>query len=229
MDLKYKIARKPRRRTLSIVISRDNQIVVRANHSLTEKDIADFVQSKRSWISKTVNFNKAILSLYKPKKFADGEKFLYLGKEVTLRVEGGKSDPAELIDNIVLILLPAHVKNPEDYVQNRLMRWYVSQSKKILDERISFYSRTLNVRARKVKIRTLKSTWANCSPQGVLTFSWRLLMAPLNIIDYVVIHELAHRLHHNHSLRFWKQVENVMPEYRVCRKWLRDNESSFRW
>jgi len=229
MNLEYKITRRARRRTLSIVISRDNRIVVRANQSLPEKEIAKFIESKRSWISKTLKINDAYRRLYTPKKFISGEKFLYLGKEFSLRIERGKNKKTEFNNGTVWVVLPDFIKNPSDYIQGKLVQWYRSQSKKILNERVILYSQMLNVDAKNVKIRTLKRTWANCSVQGVLTFSWRLIMTPLHIIDYVVVHELAHRIHHNHSARFWKQVEKIIPEYKVYKKWLRANESRFRW
>ncbi|MCG2712218.1 MAG: M48 family metallopeptidase [Candidatus Omnitrophica bacterium] len=229
MNFEYKITRRPRRRTLSIVISRDNRIVVRANQSLADGEIAKFVESKKAWIGKTLKINDVYLRSYIPKKFVSGEKFLYLGKEFCLRLEKGKRNKAELNEGTVLIMLPDFVKTPKEFIIGKLMQWYKSQSHEILNKRVILYSQILNVESGNVKIRTLKRTWANCSHHGVLTFSWRLIMAPLRIIDYVVVHELAHRIHHNHSGRFWKQVEKIIPQYKVCKKWLRENENSFRW
>ena len=229
MNFEYKITRRPRRRTLSVVISRDNRIVVRANQSFPEGEIAKFVESKRAWISKTLKFNDAYRRSYTPKKFINGEKFLYLGKEFFLRLEKGKNKKSELNEGTVLIMLPDFIKTPNDYIQGKLVQWYKSQSHKILNKRVILYAQMLNVKLKNLKIRTLKRAWANCSRLGVLTFSWRLIMAPLHIIDYVIVHELAHRIHHNHSVRFWKQVEKIIPEYKVCKKWLRANEGRFRW
>ncbi|MFH1093552.1 MAG: SprT family zinc-dependent metalloprotease [Candidatus Omnitrophota bacterium] len=214
---------------MSIVISRDNRIVVRANQSLPKQEIAKFVDSKRAWISKTLKFNDACLMAYTPKKFINKERFLYIGKELSLRLKRGKNKKTEFNEDTVLIMLPDFIKTSEDYIQNKLVKWYKHQSHEILSERIKVYSQMLNVEAKDVKIRTLKRTWANCSRLGVITFSWRLIMAPLYIIDYVVVHELAHRMHHNHSLKFWKQVEKIIPGYKVCKKWLRENEVCFRW
>lgn len=228
MDLKYKIKRRPRRRTLSIVISADNMIVVRANQSLPERAIAEFVESKRAWISKTLKFNDAQIKSYIPKRFVCGEKFLYLGKEITLLLKG-KNKETVLTGDIILIRFPDFIKDPTRYIQTKLEQWYKAKSLEIIYERINLYSCLLNVQVENVKIRSLKRTWANCSRKGVLTFSWRLIMAPLNIIDYVVVHELAHRLHHNHSSRFWNEVERIIPEYRDCKRWLRQQERSFRW
>ncbi len=229
MDLKYTITRRPRRRTLSIVIAHDNRIVVRANQSMPDKAIVKFIESKRDWISKTLNFNNACLSLYTPKQFICGEKFMYLGEDFSLLIERGKNRKPELKEGIFVIRIPKHIKNSVDYGRDKLVQWYRTQSYQILNERVDLYRRILNVQIKNIKIRSLKSTWANCSCLGVLTFSWRLIMAPLNIVDYVVVHELAHRLQHNHSARFWKQVEKTIPEYKACKKWLRDNERRFRW
>ncbi len=214
---------------MSIVISGDNRIEVRANQTIPEKEIVKFVESKKAWISKTLKINDAYRSLYAPKKFIHGEKFFYLGKQLSLSLEKGKSKKIKLTDGKVLVLLPDFIKDPAAYVEDRLVQWYRSQAYKILKERVDLYSRLLEVEPTNVKIRTLKRTWANCSRLGVLTFSWRLIMAPLHIIDYVVVHELAHRIHYNHSAGFWKQVEKIIPGYKACKKWLKANESSFWW
>ena len=229
MDFEYKVDRKPRRRTLSIVISHTNQIVVKTNRSLSDEKIADFVNSKRNWISRIVKLHEAHLKAYKPKKFIDGEKFLYLGKEIILCVKPGECPDIRFQDNRIFINLPRRTKSANDFIKNKLIDWYKIQSIKILKLRLERYYEKLNVKATNIKIRTLKRTWASCSRQGVLTFSWKLIMAPLFIVDYVVVHELAHRIHHNHSSRFWKQVGEVIPEYKACKRWLRANENRFRW
>lgn len=229
MNVEYKIARRPRRRTLSIVISQDNRIVVRANQSIAEKEIAVFVESKRAWIRKTFKINDVYRSSYIAKQFINGENFLFLGEEFSLQLEKGKNKKPRSNEGTVFIMLPEFIKTPSDYIKGKLVQWYKYQSQVILQERVDLYRRILDVEAKKIKIRTLKRTWANCSHLGVLTFSWRLIMAPLHIIDYVVVHELAHRIHHNHSRRFWKKVEKTIPEYKVCKKWLRENEGRLRW
>ncbi len=91
--------------------------------------------------------------------------------------------------------------------------------------RVSQYASQTGLTPAEVKITNTRSRWASCSPKGVLRFSWRLVHAPLDVIDYVVVHELAHLVHKNHSVHFWRTVESIIPEYREKRKWLRENKT----
>jgi predicted metal-dependent hydrolase len=102
---------------------------------------------------------------------------------------------------------------------------YKKEALRIMKERVSYYAKQTGWHPVDIKITNTRSRWASCSPRGVLRFSWRLVHAPLHIIDYVVVHELAHLVHKNHSATFWRAVENIIPEYREKRKWLRENKT----
>jgi predicted metal-dependent hydrolase len=102
-------------------------------------------------------------------------------------------------------------------------RWYKEMAFKVISERVALYSQKYNFSPKQVKISSAKTRWGSCSPDGTLNFTWRLVMSPLDVIDYVVVHELAHLRIKNHSRKFWSVVEAIYPEYKKQRKWLRDN------
>ena len=102
-------------------------------------------------------------------------------------------------------------------------RLYRDKARDIFEQKVSYYARMMGVSYGRIAIRDQKTRWGICSGEGNLNFNWRLIFAPAGVLDYVVVHELAHRKEMNHSPRFWKVVEDTMPEYRKYQKWLKEN------
>ena len=96
-------------------------------------------------------------------------------------------------------------------------------AKKVIPEKVAYYARLMGVTYGRISIRRQKTRWGSCSREGNLNFNCLLMMAPPEVLDYVVIHELSHRMEMNHSARFWAQVEKMIPDYRVPRKWLKEH------
>jgi predicted metal-dependent hydrolase len=99
-------------------------------------------------------------------------------------------------------------------------------AKQIIPEKVAYYARIMGVTYGRIAIRKQKSRWGSCSREGNLNFNCLLMMAPPEVLDYVVVHELSHRLEMNHSMWFWAQVEKILPDYRARRKWLKDQGNS---
>lgn len=102
-------------------------------------------------------------------------------------------------------------------------RLYRDKARDIFEQKVSYYARMMGVSYGRIAIRDQKTRWGSCSGEGNLNFNWRLIFAPAGVLDYVVVHELAHRKEMNHSPRFWRVVEDTMPEYRKYQKWLKEN------
>lgn len=115
---------------------------------------------------------------------------------------------------------PQKEKSPSE---KRLEAIYRDAAREYFPKRVSYFSHVLGVSYGKITIRDQKTRWGSCSSKGNLSFNWRLILAPPNVLDYVVVHELCHRKEMNHSQRFWALVESVMPEYKEYRKWLKEN------
>ena len=101
-------------------------------------------------------------------------------------------------------------------------RLYRDKAREIFEQKVSYYAQMMGVSYGRIAIRDQKTRWGSCSGEGNLNFNWRLIFAPAGVLDYVVVHELAHRKEMNHSPRFWKVVEDTMPEYRKYQKWLKE-------
>lgn len=110
----------------------------------------------------------------------------------------------------------------EGYFTQQEINRLVALAKQVIPEKVAYYARLMGVTYGRISIRKQKTRWGSCSREGNLNFNCLLMMAPPEVLDYVVVHELSHRLEMNHSARFWAQVEKVMPDYRVPRKWLKE-------
>ena len=104
-------------------------------------------------------------------------------------------------------------------------RLYRDKAREIFEQKVSYYAQMMGVSYGRIAIRDQKTRWGSCSSSGNLNFNYRLMLAPPKVLDYVVIHELCHRIEMNHSPKFWKCVESIMPDYRTQRQWLKENGS----
>src|SRR4030042_1989255 len=113
----------------------------------------------------------------------------------------------------------------KEIIREVLTKWYYSRATEIILQRIKRYSHLLNLEPKKILIRNQNKRWGSCSRSGVLRFNWRISMAPVSIVDYVVVHEICHLNEKNHSGEFWRQVALVLPDYKKRRQWLRDSSA----
>ncbi len=205
-----------KRKTLAIIIKNDGALIVRAPMRTLDQTIKEFAEQHRPWIEKKQAELKSIVIL-PPKQYISGEIFMFLGKLYPLEIVQGQKKSLILDESFKLAESAA--SNAETVFE----RWYRHRAREFLNERVDYYASQYGFQYKGIKITSAKTRWGSCSSTGVLNFSWRLIMAPLEQVDYVVVHELVHTIHHNHSKRFWKRVEQVMPDFKERKKWLRKN------
>ncbi len=228
IGFEYTVIRRRRKRHLTLTVSADNTVSVSVPKRISEKEVRDFVLEKIDWVKQKISHNQKTRKPYIKKKFIQGEEFLFLGQTYILNIVQGSKGKACIDGSNLKASIPKRVDNTKEYIQARIVDWYKTTSYKTLLERISMYEREIGVSINDLKIKTLKRSWAHCTRKGAVTFSWNLVMAPLNIIDYVVVHELCHLIHLNHSKKFWSKVASIIPDYKECKKWLLVNENSLR-
>lgn len=149
--------------------------------------------------------------------------FLYRGKEYDLeiiKVSAKKRNSVELETDRLVVFSP--VTKPA-VIQELVKKWYIRQAHMIFPVRVMHFLQFTGGEVKSIRIKDQKTRWGSCSSLNNLNFNWRLIMAPGEVLDYVVVHELCHLTHMNHSRDFWNMVEEIMPEYRLYRKWLKDN------
>jgi len=205
-----------KRKTLALIIKNDGALIVRAPMRTSDQRIKGFVEEHRVWIEKKQTEIKSIV-LLSPKQYIPGEMFLFLGESYPLEIV--ENQEKALVLNGSFKLAEKAVNHAETVFE----RWYREQAKKTLKERLDLFASQYGFQYQGIRITSAKTRWGSCSSKGSLNFSWRLMMAPLEQVDYVVVHELVHTIHHNHSKRFWKRVETVMPNFKERKKWLLRN------
>lgn len=225
IDFKCRIRRSSRRGTLSISVYPDNTVVVAAPERISDDEIMRFVEKKADWVHKRMSINVEKQKEIVPRRFVTGEKLLYLGKEHSLIVEEAILAGVVLEgDNISVRIRPG--TPPElrgQMIKRQLSLWYVHLSLAKIRERVRHYVTVIGVRPRTVKIKSLRSRWGSCSCRGGVNFAWNIIMADEKILDYLVVHELCHLVHHDHSAEYWQLVARFIPNYRERRKWLKEN------
>ena len=219
------------RKTISIRVNHE-EIVVRAPKTLSKRKITELVQTKANWIVEKYHEMKEVKPLIQPTDYREGSKFLYRGEVLTLKHRQGnqygvKSGEGKvwLEDNELNVALTDFSVGA---IQNILEQWYRHEARQRIEERVEYYSRRYDFgkRVNRIFIKDQKSRWGSCSSKCNLNFNYRLIMAPDEVLDYVVIHELCHLKHMNHSVDFWNVVGEIMPDYKAFRAWLRKHGGS---
>ncbi|MBN1363858.1 MAG: M48 family metallopeptidase [Syntrophaceae bacterium] len=226
MDIKYRVTRsRKRKKTISLQILNESEVLVSAPYFTPPNEVRRFVQEKQNWINKTIQKHKEDSLKNKAKEYKTGEHFFYLGQSYPLEVFSEPFDNERVVfRNNRFYLNTQKNKNSWKYY---FVSWYKKKAHDFIHERVDFYSRMLKLRYGTLKITSAQSRWAACSEDNNLTFSYRLIMVPQAIIDYVIVHELSHIREKNHSPRFWKLVEAFIPEYKTHRRWLKENHHKF--
>lgn len=206
-----------KRRTIGLEIAHDGRLIVRAPIRASNNFIESIISEKSEWISRKQTLAKAKHEAVIPKQFINGEQFLYLGESYPLNLVDDPFIPLHFSKGFYLSRHYQHKSH------DLFITWYKKQALEHFNSRVNFFAAQAKLTYRSIKINGAKTLWGSCSPDGNLNFCWRLILAPLAVIDYVVAHELAHLVHGNHSKRFWRKVESILPSYQESRKWLKNN------
>ena len=215
-DIEYNLS-KSTRKTASIYIERDGQISVLAPSDWSRAQIEAVLERKRPWIYRGLAEWEDLNATRVNREFVSGEGFLYLGKSYRLRITE--------VQRVPLLLKEGYFYLRSDCFENpyeAFKQFYRTKGLLKIRERVSYFQEKLGVVAGEVRVIELKNRWASCSEQH-LNFHWRCMMAPLNILDYIVAHELVHLIHKNHTQAFWGELDKVMPDYLERKEWLRVN------
>ncbi|HVN88016.1 MAG TPA: SprT family zinc-dependent metalloprotease [Candidatus Binatia bacterium] len=219
-DITYDVIRS-RRSTTDIVIERDGRVLVRAPGSIPDERIEDIVDSKRYWIYKHLAEWRDLNAPRVLREYRNGEGFLYLGRSYRLLLVANQWEPL-LLKGGRFCLRPDLAHKGETAAAKAAFRdYYIARGAERITQRVRYYAPKVGVTPRSIAVRELGLRWASCSPKGNVAFHWKCMMAPQTIIDYIVVHELCHFHHRDHSNAFWNEVDKVMATYGERREWLR--------
>lgn len=215
MNLEYKILYSDRK-NLTITVERDRSVVVRAPEGTTPEKIENLVEKKKFWIYQKTNHLQKYSENPASAEFVSGASILYLGK--THRLHAAKEDFEGIKFDQDFIIAKKNLPQAADLMRE----WYLKQARKIITPKVEFYTKNLGVRYNAVLISELKFRWGSCTPKNNLNFNWRLIKAPMRVIEYIIVHELAHLIEPNHTADFWKVVKAQLPHYQKSKEWLKE-------
>jgi len=213
---------KSKRKSIAIAIQPDGNLLVKAPVFLSNDEIIKWIKTKTGWIIRQRVEVLKQQQLNPPKQYVTGEKFLYLGQEFELevRISEGRAGLVGMLDNKIVLF----AKSSEGTeVESILRNWYIRQAKVIIPKRVQLWAEQMGETFGTITIKNQKTRWGSCSSARNLNFNWRLIMAPQDVMDYVIVHELCHLRQMNHSKIFWSEVEMVLPNYKMHKKWLERN------
>lgn len=245
--IEYALVRSRRRkRTLQLTFDVSEGVVVRAPMRTSRKAVEDFVRERAPWIvrasgnapgghapgGKATDGHPQGVPLrvggMRRRRFVSGESLLYLGRELTLAVEEGRTRAVRvsLARGSLRVVVPEGLNGAErrPAMAQAIETWYRERAQGRMEARVKRWEGAVGHSASRVIVRDQKTRWGTCGPDGTLRFNWRLVMADASLIDYVAVHELAHLGVRDHSQAFWSAVGAVLPDYKLRRTRLREAE-----
>jgi predicted metal-dependent hydrolase len=205
------------RKSIAIQVTNNGTIIIKAPKQASDEAINIAITRKIYWIEEKLKMVQS-RPKFKEKEFVNGEGFLYLGNYYRLQINKNQKEP--------LILKDKYFCLSENYLHKArevFIGWYKEKALEVISERVKFYAKMNGFRYNKINITEATTRWGSCSVNGNLNFSWKLIMAPLSVIDYVVVHELAHLEEKHHGEKFWDKVRLMMPNYEEKDTWLKEN------
>jgi hypothetical protein len=224
--IEYAVTRSDRRKTISLVVDPSEGVVVIAPQNLKAKALHEVVRNKVSWILEKQALIDEIEEPPKEKEYLSGEKFPYLGRHYRLKVirsEDVEEPHAALYHGKFLVAISErdYALRREEVVRSALREWYIEHAGERIPERVERYAPKLGVEPTGVDIKEQQKRWGSCTKNRELLYNWRIIMAPMSIVDYVVVHELCHLIEENHTDAFWRLLKSVISDYERRKEWLR--------
>lgn len=209
-----------KRKTMGIYVDLYGNVEVRVPKDTTEKNVFQFLEDKWDWVLKNSNEMREKTGEQKSKSYEHGENFLYLGDAYPIHIFANieiEQDYVEFSEDVLNIYVKQH---EDERIKQALKRFYYQQCKSLVEKRIQINQKNFKAKPRSIRISDNKSNWGTCDAKMQLTFNWKLAMAPLDVIDYVVVHEMCHMVHLNHDRSFWRLVGKILPNYEEMQNWL---------
>lgn len=225
VPFEYEI-RKSRRRTISIEV-RSGRVLVRAPLRAAVRDLHLFVREKHEWIVKKIQHQQTLLAAIPERRYHGDAHLPFLGKMLSLELSLASAASVEREGDRLLVCLSRRSRLPTEEQARRLVwGWYQHQALAILTQRTLALANSLRLTCGPITIRATRSKWGHCTSRGAIQYNWQIILAPEQIVDYLVAHEVCHLRYHNHSPAFWQLVASVCPSYLADRAWLKTQGTS---
>lgn len=225
LEIPYTIIKK-KKKYLSISIKKSGEVVVSVPNRTPKKYIISFVSQKASWIYEKYTY---ILDNKKTKEFVQDEEFMYLGENLKLNIIPSvfKRALVEKSSDCINIHIHGDKLDDKEFIKNTLIKWYKKEAKEIFIERYKRLGHITGIEVQELRVRSLKRSHGICYSNGKISINWKLIMCDENIIDYVLLHEMCHLNHMNHSKKFWSMLAGYMPDYKIQSDRLKELSKNF--
>ncbi|WP_371376364.1 M48 family metallopeptidase [Thalassotalea aquiviva] len=229
--LDYTLVRSNRRRTISLQV-KQAKLRVLAPSYVAESEIQQLVRQKQDWIKQKIAQQNTLLATSKTRQFTQGDVFFYLGQPLTLDIQQGINNRVQQRPTTLVVELSNtffHHPKRAIHIKALLEQWYIQQAKTILSEQTLKMQALTKLNPSSLTIRLYKSRWGSCDNHQRVKLNWLLVMAPMEVIHYVIIHELCHLKHLNHSSAFWQLVETFYQPIKPAKDWLKKHQGDLVW
>ncbi len=217
----YTIVRS-KRKTFAISIGTEKGIVVKIPLYFPAEDIEKLVIEKAEWIAEKYEQMEEQEQKKPVHHFESGETFYFRGTSLILNLIINPDRKRIMVKKQAGTLLVVSPNAEKTVIRAAIEKWYRERAREVITDKVIYYQRFVGKNVGEIRIKEQKSRWGSCSSQANLNFNWKIVMAPDEIIDYLVVHELCHLLHMNHSKQFWNSVGNIIPDYKEREKWLKE-------
>lgn len=226
-DIQYHLLPGAERKTTDIVIERNGLITVRPPIRMTPEQADETVLSKRMWIYRNLAEWSDLNATRIVREWVNGESFPYLGSYYSLQLVNEQHQPLILKNGRFYLLRSVIDEGGKEAAQQSFENFYINKGISRIKNRVKYFANKVGISAGKVQVKDMGYRWASCLKNGDINFHWKCMMAPLTIIDYIVVHELCHLHHRDHSLQFWNEVDKVLPDYQERKNWLKSRGAQY--
>ena len=209
---------KSERKTVSIFIERDGSVSARVPKKLNDEEIKEILKAKEYQIFKNLAEWEQLNANAVEREYVNGQSFLYAGRNYRLKLVDENFGELRFVKNTFLLSKQQKHKAKELFVQ-----FYKDKLTTKIHPIIERYKNQLGVSPNQIKIMELQNRWASCTSNGHVNFHWKCAMAPIDVLHYIVVHELSHLIHNNHTQAFWNEVDKILPNYQEQVNWLKIN------
>jgi len=212
------IRSKKRRRTVALHVARDGQLTVQAPLHTSVRWIESFIASRAAWITQRRK-ELALKAAHTPTPFTQGSTLDLAGETLSLKIVQGSYAPLVRHDDFLCLSLPASLSEGEQQAEIRteLVLWAKKQARRLFQERLAFWAKRMELTPLRLVLCAPKRQWGSCTSKNEIRLNWHLIFANPDLLDYVIVHELAHIPHKNHSAAFWRHVGRFIPDWKVRR------------
>ncbi|PYJ70322.1 MAG: metal-dependent hydrolase [Verrucomicrobia bacterium] len=222
--LVFEVRRSPRRKTLGLTVDRGGELVLHAPDGSASDELVRWTKSKLLWVHRKLLSRAALAPQLAEPAFVSGENFTFLGRNYRLKLLRDAAAALEFDGTYFLLCVSARAEATKHF-----KAWYVRKGREWLSRRVQLLSRKVTATPSRVSVRDLGHRWGSCGKNGALYFNWRLLQMPTRVIDYVIVHELAHLREPHHAPAFWRILDGSLHDWRLRAEELKVKARDIYW